>query len=130
MMFVGILDGHDSVFGVRIPDVPGCHGGGATPEAAISDAISALVEVAEIALLVTPRSAQQIMADPASEFDASAGESLVMLPFLAESGRPVKANISLDMRHLDAIDEAAKRRGVTRSSFLVSAALDKIASGG
>ena len=42
--YVGILDGSGDTWGVRIPDCPGCHGGGATPEAAISDAISALRE--------------------------------------------------------------------------------------
>jgi metal-responsive CopG/Arc/MetJ family transcriptional regulator len=46
---------------------------------------------------------------------------------LIESGRSVKANISLDRGLLDAIDEAAKRVGVTRSSFLASAAREKIA---
>lgn len=40
--YVGILDGSGSVWGVRIPDVPGCHGGGNSAEAAIADAISAL----------------------------------------------------------------------------------------
>ena len=30
--YVGILDGAKDVWGVRMPDVPGCHGGGATPE--------------------------------------------------------------------------------------------------
>ncbi len=44
--YVGILDGAKDAWGIRIPDVPGCHGGGATPEAAIADAISALREFA------------------------------------------------------------------------------------
>lgn len=128
--FVGILDGSGDVWGVRVPDVPGCNGGGATPEAAIQDAISALREMGDEARAVTARDAQTIIADPTAEFTPSAGESLVMLPFLAESGVPTRANISLDERHLAAIDEAAKRRGVTRSAFLVSAAIEKIASGG
>lgn len=128
--FVGILDGKGKTWGVRIPDVPGCHGGGATPEAAIQDAISALREMGEEAGRATPRDAQAIIKDRDAEFRPSAGESLVIVPFLADSGVPAKANISLDERHLQAIDEAAKRRGITRSAFLVSAALDKIAAGG
>jgi predicted RNase H-like HicB family nuclease len=44
MYYVGIVEGADDAWGVRIPDCPGCHGAGATPEAAISDAISALRE--------------------------------------------------------------------------------------
>jgi predicted RNase H-like HicB family nuclease len=42
--YVGILDGSGKVYGVRIPDLPGCYGGGATPEAAIADAMSAARE--------------------------------------------------------------------------------------
>ena len=36
--YVGVLDGGGEVWGVRIPDIPGCVGGGKTPEAAIADA--------------------------------------------------------------------------------------------
>lgn len=128
--FVGILDGADGVYGVRIPDVPGCHGGGETPEAAIADAISALCEMADQAKAAKRRSAAEIMADPASGFGAAAGESLVMLPLLAPTGLPVRVNISLDGNVLEAIDEAARRRGMTRSAFLVNSALESIGRGG
>ena len=132
MQYVGILEGKGKVWSIRIPDVPGCHGGGKTPEAAIADTISALREVAaHYATAGSPlrpaRSLQQIMADPAAEFDAAIGESLVMIPLLLDKGRLVKANISLDAGLLEAIDEEAERRGVTRSAFLANAALDKIA---
>jgi predicted RNase H-like HicB family nuclease len=43
--YVGVLDGADDVWGVRIPDIPGCVGGGATPDAALADAIEALRDV-------------------------------------------------------------------------------------
>ena len=42
--YIGILDGGGEAFGVRIPDLPGCFGGGATPEAAVADAMSAAPE--------------------------------------------------------------------------------------
>ena len=42
--YVGILDGSGRAWGVRIPDLPGCYGGGASPEAAIADAMSAARE--------------------------------------------------------------------------------------
>jgi hypothetical protein len=66
------------------------------------------------------------MADPIADFDPSAGESLIMVPLLLDRGRSVKANISLDAGLLEAIDEEAERRGLTRSAFFTSAALDKI----
>jgi predicted RNase H-like HicB family nuclease len=83
--YVGILDGAKDAWGIRVPDVPGCHGGGATREEAIADAISALREFAShqaargIAL-DPPRSVQVVIADKLTEFDAAAGESVVMIP--------------------------------------------------
>jgi predicted RNase H-like HicB family nuclease len=129
--YVGILDGSKDVWGVRIPDVRGCYGGGATPEAAIVDATSALREFAahqasKGIALNPPRSPQAVKADPAAEFDAGAGESFVMVPLILDHARPVKANISLDAGELEAIDQAAEARGLTRSAFVTSAALSKI----
>jgi hypothetical protein len=54
------------------------------------------------------------------------GESLVMIPLILDKGRQVKASISVNAGLLEAIDEEAKRRGLTRSAFLVGAAIDKI----
>jgi hypothetical protein len=124
MYYVGILDGGGDVWGVRIPDVPGCHGGGATPEAAIEDAISALRDW-DLPLRA-PRGTQDIMSDPEAAFVASAGETLVMIPYVADLGRPVRANISLDAGELIAIDAEAERRGLTRSAYMVSAAINRI----
>jgi predicted RNase H-like HicB family nuclease len=129
--YVGILDGAKGVWGIRIPDVPGCYGAGASPEAAIEDAISALREVAahqagKRVTLRAPRSIQEIMADAEARYDGRAGESIVMVPLLLDRARSVKANISLDAGLLEAIDEAAKHYGLTRSSFIASASMDKI----
>jgi predicted RNase H-like HicB family nuclease len=129
--YIGILDGANDVWGVRIPDVPGCYGGGDTPEAALADAISALREVAthhaaEGVDLNPPRSMKDIIHDKEAKFNPRAGESLVMVPLFLDRHRPVKANISLDAGLLEAIDAEAQRRGLTRSAFLTSAALDKI----
>lgn len=52
------------------------------------------------------------------------------MPLPIESGRPVKANLSLDAWLLAAIDEAAAARGLTRLAFLSSAAREKIAQEG
>ncbi len=64
--YVGILDGSCGAYGVRIPDLPGCYGGGATPEAAIADAMSAAREwiahhEARNVAAPTPRSVVQIL---------------------------------------------------------------------
>jgi hypothetical protein len=57
------------------------------------------------------------------------GESAVMVPLLLDAGRTVRANVSLDAALLDAIDAAAKERGLSRSAFLASAAREKIMAG-
>jgi len=128
--FIGILDGKDGVWGVRVPDVPGAHGGGATPEEAVQDAISALCALSDEIRDVKPRDAAAIARDPSAEYDAAKGESFVLLPVLAASGVPAKANISIDQRQLDTIDAAARARGLSRSAFFVSAALEKIEAEG
>ncbi len=128
--YIGILDGKGNVWGVRVPDLPGCHGGGATPEAAITDAISAAREWAEAMLsggraIPEARSIDEVLNDAGSDFDR-ATEVGVTIPLLVDRGRPVRANISLDAGLLETIDAEAKRRGLTRSAFLVSAAQSKI----
>jgi predicted RNase H-like HicB family nuclease len=132
--YVGILDGAEDVWGVRIPDFPGCYGGGPTAEAALSDAISALREVAAHRVarglnLPEARTMDEIRGDEAAAYDPSR-ESFVMVPLLLDKARPVRANISIDAGALEAIDEEAEKRGLTRSSFLASAAMEKIASAG
>ena len=125
--YVGILDGSGSVWGVRIPDLPGCHGGGETAEAAITDAISAAREWAEHrsatgAALPNP--------SPVGQVGVEVGETAVMIPLVLDSGRSVRANLSLDAALLAAIDEAAGVRGLTRSAFIASAAREKIMAEG
>lgn len=128
--YIGILDGHGDVWGVRVPDLPGCTGGGATPEAAIADAISAMREwaahkTAKGETVPAARTLASVLADKDVEYN-SASESTVMLPLILEAGKPVRANISVDAAVLAAIDEAAELRGLTRSAFLVTAAREAI----
>ena len=130
MYYVGILDGKGKTWGVRIPDLPGCHGAGATPEAATADAISAAREwVAHQISAGVPVMAPRALAQILPEVEHTAGEAAVMVPVIVEKARAVKANISMDAGVLEAIDEAAELRGLTRSAFLTSAALEKISGG-
>lgn len=120
---------------VRIPDLPGCHGGGASPEAAIADAVSALAEyAAELKKrntpLPKPRSLREIGSDVRNRPDPNQGESAVMLPLRLDRGRTVRANLTFDAGLLEAIDAEARLRGLTRSAFLASAAREKIMTRG
>lgn len=88
--YAGILDGKGDVWGIRIPDVPGCHGGRETPEAALADAISALREVAahyadDNIAIPAPRGLDEVRRDKEAAFDPR-NEFLVMVPLLLDKG--------------------------------------------
>lgn len=125
--YVGILDGSNDVWGVRIPDLNGCVGAGSTPDAAIADAVIALRDVAAhkhsggFELAPSTPLAQII-----SSGEIAPGETTIMLPLLLDAGRTVRANLTFDAGLLEAIDAAARTRGLTRSAFVASAARDKI----
>lgn len=128
--YVAILDGSTEAWGVRFPDFPGCYGGGPTPDAAIEDATSALrvfagMMVADGEPIPKARTFEELRPDERPD----KGESLVMIPLLLDQGRTTKANVSVDAGILEQIDAEAARRGLTRSAFLVSAAVDKIIAG-
>ena len=133
MYYIAIMEGAGRVWSLRVPDLPGCHGAGATSDEAIADTISAARDWAAhqtgkgIALR-KPRSMQAVIADPDVEFDP-ATEWCITIPVILDRARPVKANLSLDAGLLEVIDAEAGKRGLTRSAFLVSAALDKIERG-
>jgi predicted RNase H-like HicB family nuclease len=128
--YVAIVDGSKGVWGARLPDFPGCHGGGSTPMEAVDDltrALSAFAAdmIADGEPLPEPRGLERVLDDIAAGREEGGGT--VLVPLLIDKGRPVRANISLDAGLLEQIDEEAKRRGLTRSAFLASAARDKIA---
>ena len=53
---------------------------------------------------------------------------LPLMTMLADAGRTVRINISLDKALVDQIDSAATARGLTCSAFIAKAAREKIAS--
>jgi predicted RNase H-like HicB family nuclease len=127
--YVGILDGSGKAYGVRIPDLPGCYGGGATPEAAIADAMSAAREwiahrETKSEAAPKPRTMAQII--KSEKIDATQNEAAVIVPVVLDAGRTVRANLTFDAGLLEAIDAEATRRGLTRSAFLASAARERL----
>jgi len=125
--YVGIIDGAGDVWGVRFPDVAGCVGAGATPDEAVADATAALRDV-----MAYKRKGNFELPKPSALADIRASgevgpdETAILIPLLLDAGRTVRANLTFDAGLLDAIDEAASRRGVSRSAFLASAAREKI----
>jgi predicted RNase H-like HicB family nuclease len=123
----------DSAFGVWFPDVEGCFSAGDTVEEAVANAAAALrqhVEAIESAgrPVPHPRAIDDIIPDEEVAASIEAGAILFAVPLLADAGRTVRINISLDKALVDQIDLAASKRGLTRSAFLAQAAREKIGS--
>ncbi len=128
--YIGILDGKGKTFGVRFPDLPGCYGGGETPEAAIADAQSAALEwigfrAAKNEPAPKARTLSEIL--KSEDVDASQNETAVMISVVLDAGRTVRANLTFDAGLLAAIDTEATSLGLTRSAFLASVARERLA---
>ena len=133
--YVALVDGKAGAYGVVVPDLPGCTSGGRTTDEALRNAVEAVRLWAEDARadgepLPRPRSADALRADAEVAAALADGAALAVVPLILDSGRPAKANLSLDAGLLAAIDEAAEAHGLTRSAFIATAAREKIAKGG
>jgi predicted RNase H-like HicB family nuclease len=131
--YTAIVDGEKGAYGVVIPDLPGCNAMGDTIELALRSAVSAMREwvedvVAHGEAVPAPRPIEELLADPEVRQAMADGGILASVPLLMDSGRPAKANISLDAGLLQAIDEAAEAHNLTRSAFIATAAREKIES--
>ena len=129
--YIALVDGKRGAYGVVIPDLPGCYAMGKTIDAALREAAAAAVAWATVARadghkIPTPRSAEAVRSDPGVAAALAADSFLAVVPLVLDSGRPAKANLSLDAGLLKAIDDAATAKGLTRSAFIASAARDKI----
>ena len=132
MHYVAVIEkDEDSAFGVWFPDVEGCFSAGETVEEAAANAAAALrqhVEAVESAGRHVPaaRAVDEVLRDEDVRASLEAGAVLFAVPLLADAGRTVRINISLDKALVDQIDAAAAARGLTRSAFLAQAAREKI----
>lgn len=134
MRFVALIHkDKDSSYGVSFPDFPGCVSAGATVDEAVSNAVEALafhVEglVSDGSPIPQPRSIEAIRKDKILR-DVLPDATFAYVPLIQDRGSARRINVSLDPGLIEAIDEAAKDRGMTRSAFLSSAARRELAEG-
>ena len=126
-----IVDGKRGAYGVVIPDLPGCTAMGRTIDEALRNAAGAAVAWAEVAKangvkIPRPRAIEDLRGDAEVIEELAQGGTFALVPLVLDSGRPAKANLSIDAGLLEAIDEAAEAKGLTRSAFIASAAREKI----
>ena len=130
-----IVDGKRGAYGVVIPDLPGCTAMGKTVDEALASAGSAARAWAEAVLaqggtIPKPRAIEALRRDADVKAEIAEGGTFAIVPVVLDSGRPAKANLSIDAALLEAIDEAAEIKGLTRSAFIASAAREKIMADG
>jgi predicted RNase H-like HicB family nuclease len=118
-----LIDGKAGGYGVVFPDLPGCAAMGVTIDAALMNAADALRDWIETmedagAKIPAPRALEKIRRDKDVKWALREGASLASVPLIRASGKPTKANLSLDSGILEAIDAEARRRNLTRSAFV------------
>lgn len=127
------FDPNADAYGLVVPDFPGCTAMGLSYEEAEANGIEALREwavdfLAEADELPRARTIAELRQDSTLFDDFTSTTLITSLPLYLDGARPVRANLSVEAGVLAEIDEAARRRGLTRSAFLVSAARSKIAT--
>jgi predicted RNase H-like HicB family nuclease len=115
-----------SAYGVQFPDVPGCFSAADEIEDLVPNAIEALSLYAEDTALPKPRAIEQIRADKDVAAELAQGAFLVAVPVIENDAKVVRANITVELGMLKAIDAVAKSRKLTRSAFLAQAARREI----
>lgn len=130
MRYVSFIHQDDAGYGVSFPDFPGCVSVGDTIDDAVLQACEALAFHVDGLCddgqpIPQPRSIDAIKADPELT-DWRRGADIMLLPLLLDRGSSRRVNISLDRGLLEAIDDEARQRRMTRSAFLATAARHEI----
>ncbi|WP_117192839.1 type II toxin-antitoxin system HicB family antitoxin [Rhizobium terrae] len=112
----------DSAFGISFPDLPSVFSAADAEDDLTANAIEALRLWAEDEALPHPSSYDDLMVREDVRAELAEGAFLVRIPFIEDDTRIVRANVTFEKGMLDALDAAAKERGLRRSAFLASAA--------
>ncbi len=117
----------NSDFGVSFPDFPGCITAGGTIDEVKDMAHDALILHIKGMLedgegIPVPSKLEDIMADP----DYADAAAILVVTVSDQKPRSVRVNITVPEDMLHQIDAIAKKRGMSRSSFLVHAAQNAI----
>jgi len=110
-----------SVFGVTVPDFPGCTTAGDTLEEALAN----VQEAVELYMdgedeLPAPSALEDVLRDHGEEGGAI---MLVDVDLSFMDTTTQRVNITLPAYALRLVDKAAERRGMTRSAYLAEAAI-------
>jgi len=128
--YIGIVHkDEESAYGIHFPDVPGCYSGADDLNDLLANATEALSLYFEDQPYNAARTLDELRYDEDVRDHLTDGGFLLAVPVVELTGRQKTANISMDAGILQAIDNTAKARGMTRSAFLVELARKEIAKG-
>lgn len=116
----------DSAFGVSFPDLPGVFSAADEEDEIIDNSIEALRLWAEDMQLPAPSSLEAVRERTDVREALAEGAFIVRVPLIDNDTSVVRANVTFEAGMLRAIDETAKKRGLTRAAFLASAARKEI----
>ena len=127
-MYYWAIVHHDegSAFGVSFPDAPDCFAAADQEADTMANAIAALDDYFEDHRAHPAASSLEDVRRRYAQ-DLAEGAYLIQVPFIPRKTKSVRVNVSLEQGLLEAIDEAAKRADLNRSSFLAHAARREIA---
>lgn len=111
-----------SAWGLSFPDLPGAFAAADNWDAIPSAAADALDLWFEDQPDVTPAPLDEVRQREDVAQQLAAGASLMPVPYIPADTATARVNVTMDRGLLRAIDETARSRGMTRSSFLASAA--------
>lgn len=115
MRYPALIDGTSGAYGVAFPDLDGVVAMGTTIDEALLNAEEALRDYvleteADGLAIAEPTPPEAVVVPP--------GSSLVLVPLIRLTGRTVRANLTLDEGVAAFIDDEARRRNMTRVSFI------------
>lgn len=113
--YPALIDGEAGAYGVVFPDMDGVVAMGGTVDEALINAEESLRDHA----LDTERSGAALaVPTPLEKVDVPLGATLTSVPLIRMSGKVVRANMQLDEDVLAFIDAEARRRSMTRTSYV------------
>ena len=113
--YPALVDGEEGAYGVVFPDIPGVAAMGRTVDEAMLNAEGALQDYA----IEAERDGEDLASpSPLQSVETPSGNQLVSIPLIRPSGKSVRAGLTLDEDVAAFIDSEARRRGMTRKTYI------------
>lgn len=113
--YPALIDGEEGAYGVTFPDLPGIVAMGKTVDEALVNAEEALRDHA----IEAEKDGEEILQPSALErVEVPSGNALVSVPLIRVTGRNVRAHMTLDEGVAAFIDGEARRRRMTRKTYV------------